>query len=62
MLDRELQVLHVAKSVFEQVGKPLELITCRGEQRIVCHLDYRLGSANAGDDILALRVYQVLTE
>ena len=57
-LDRELEVLHVAVVALEALGDLLELRVHLGH--LVAHLaDLRRGP-DAGDDVLALRVGQVL--
>ncbi len=56
--DRELEVLHVAEVILEQLRDAHELGVRRGE--LHRELGDTLGRANPGDDILALRVGQEL--
>ena len=57
-LDRELEVLHVAVVFLESLGDGRELLVDLGH--VVPKLRDLLGSADAGDDVLALRVLQIL--
>ena len=56
LLDRELDVAHVAVVVFEQLHEPEELLVRLG--KLVAHRLERLRDANARDDVFALRVLQ----
>ena len=58
VLDRELDVLHVAVVLLEAAHR-LEQLRVRLRQQLAHALD-RLGRADAGDDVLALRVLQEL--
>jgi len=58
VLDGELHVLHVAVVLLEPGGDLLELLVHR--RHLGLHLADRLGGAGAGDDVLALRVVQVV--
>ena len=58
LLDRELEVLHVAEVILEELRDAHEL-GVRGRQ-LLRELGDRLGRADAGDDVLALRVGQEL--
>ena len=58
LLDRELEVLHVAEVILEELRDADEL-GVRGRQ-LLRELGDRLGRADAGDDVLALRVRQEL--
>ena len=54
LLDRELDVAHVAVVVLEQLHHAEQLLVALGE--VVAHRVERLGDADAGDDVFALRV------
>ena len=54
LLDRELDVAHVAVVVLEQVHHVDQLLVALGE--VVAHRRERLGDADARDDVFALRV------
>ena len=54
LLDRELDVAHVAVVVLEQMHDVEQLRVTLGE--VVAHRVERLGDADAGDDVFALRV------
>ena len=56
LLDRELDVAHVAVVVLEQLHHAEQLLVRLGE--LVAHRVERLGDADAGDDVFALRVRQ----
>ena len=58
VLDRELEVLHVAEVILEQLRDAHELGVRR--RQLLRELGDRLGRADAGDDVLALRVGQEL--
>ena len=58
VLDRELDVLHVAVVLLEPRHR-LEQLVERLRQPLA-HLLDRLRRADAGDDVLALRVHEVL--
>ena len=60
VLDRELHVLHVLVVVLEALGELHELLIAL--RKVLCELGDRLRRADAGDDVLALCVDQVLTE
>ena len=59
-LDRELEVLDVAVVALEPLGDPLELVVRAGQ--LARELGDLLRRPNAGDDVLALRVREVLAE
>ena len=59
-LDRELEVLDVAVVALEPLGDLLELGVDLGQ--VVAHLADRLGRPDAGHDVLALGVREVLAE
>ena len=54
LLDRELDVAHVAVVALEQLHHVEQLLVALGE--VVAHRVERLGDADAGDDVFALRV------
>ena len=56
LLDRELDVAHVAVVVLEQLHHAEQLLVRLGE--LVAHRVERLGDADAGHDVFALRVLQ----
>ena len=56
LLDRELDVAHVVVVVLEQLHHVEQLLVRLGE--LVAHRVERLGDADAGDDVFALRVLQ----
>ena len=58
VLDRELDVLHVAVVLLEPVHRLDELVERLGQH--VAHRLDRLRRADAGDDVLALRVREEL--
>ena len=58
LLDRELDVLHLAVVLLEPLDRRDELVVGLGQQ--LAHARDRLGRADAGDDVLALRVLQEL--
>ena len=58
LLDRELDVLHVAEVALEEVDGPLELLEGGGEPRL--HLRQRDGQPDSGNDVLALSVDEEL--
>ena len=58
VLDRELDVLHVAVVLLEPVHRVEELVERLGQA--LAHLLDRLRRADACDDVLALRVHEVL--
>ena len=58
LLDRELDVLHVAVVALERAHRLEELVVRLGQA--LAHLLERLRRADAGDDVLALRVDEVL--
>ena len=57
-LDRELAVLHVMIMLFQQLRDRIELLI--NFRQFLFQLADRIRSARAGDDILALRVQEVL--
>ncbi len=58
LLDRELDVLHLAVVALEALDRGDELVVGVGHQLV--HARDRLGRADAGDDVLALRVLEEL--
>ena len=60
LLDRELEVLHVAELLFERLADLLQLLVGAGKHRFVLHLGHGLGRPHAGDDVFALGVDQIL--
>ena len=57
-LDRELEVLHIAVVLLKTLRDPLELRVDLGQ--LVLHLCDLRRRAGAGDDILTLRVHEIL--
>ena len=60
LLDRELEVLHVAEVILEDLREPDQLAMRGSEAGLLRELGDRLRRANPGDDVLALRVRQEL--
>ena len=60
VLDGELEVLHVAVVLFHALGAGVQLFVDLGHGAL--QLADGHGSADAGDDVLALRVHQILAE